>query len=276
MRWFLLLAILLIPFTAYSEASLGALIACDTFSDLRSSTKKDFSHLKSSLQEVSRYTGLHLKMNVLFGSSLSTQSVQSWITALEKEPPEVVVFYFSGHGCRSERINTPWPCLLFSKKLEHFQSEGLYSQLKALPSRLVIILLDCCNTSEQSIASGFMAFAPKSASSKGSLPGLKSLFMNTHGIIIAAGASPGELSFALRNGSLFTNCLLQAVRDECGSFKASWQNIFHHTCALCSPTQRPISMLDISTSHHGLKGKNYKPGLQRKSQRQPGRKGEET
>ena len=246
MRWYLLLSLLLVNLTAYSEQSLEALIACDTFSDLRFSTRKDFIHLRSALREISSHTGLRLKMNILTGSSLTSNNVESWVENIEKAPADVVLFYYSGHGCQPQNMTTPWPCLMFPKKIEFFSSDALCARLKAIHSRLVIIILDCCNTTESTTPPGLQVFAPKVARAKTSLPGLKTLFLKTQGLVITAGSSPGEAAYALGNGSLFTNALIQALHTGTASTAVSWEGIFNHASEICSTRQHPISSLHIA------------------------------
>ncbi len=227
--------------------SFHALIACDTDLELETSAKQDISHVRTALREISLQTGLHLSMHFLSGNRLSANSIHSWIKKLEHKPPNVVLFYYSGHGFRSEIIHSPWPCLFLPKKVESVPSEPIYQRLYAIGSRLVIIILDCCNTP--------LAFKhPRRAvREKSPLPGLKTLFLYTKGMIIAAGSSPGESAFALPDGSLFTNSWLHALRSHTASDDISWKEIFDATYVLCSPMQRPIFSLEIDAQQPNTK-----------------------
>ena len=244
MRWLLFFSILLCPFRIFSEQRLHALIACDTHSDLRSSTKKDLAHLKTTLRKISMYTGLRLKMHVLIGNALTADNVNLWTKGIEKALPDVVVFYYSGHGCASQE--TLWPCLVFPRKRERFPSEALYKRLHSLRSRLVIILLDCCNNSVPSPIQGFVQRAKNASPCKTHLPGLKTLFLKTQGIIIAAGSAPGEEAFTVANGSLFTNSFVNALTSAPTKEQVSWKTIFERTAEACFPTQRPLFVLNVS------------------------------
>jgi hypothetical protein len=255
MHWYLFLSLLFAPLSAYSEQSIKALIACDTLSELKFSTRRDFIHVRSILREVSVQTGLRLNINSLLGPSLSSENVQSWVQSVEREAPDVVFFYYSGHGSRSESATIPWPCLFFPQAFERFRSADLCARLRTLRSRLVIVILDCCNTPTTSLPPTLPDLIPKGIQRKIPLPGLTSLFLDTQGIIIAAGATPGEDSFALENGGLFTNSLIQAIHVESSATNVSWDSIFNLTSLLCSPTQRPFSSLQISPVRHGPKKK---------------------
>ncbi len=250
MKWYCVFFFFLAPFTELFGESLHALIACDTRSNIRTSTRKDIAHLRTSLREISIQTGLHLSMRFLYGDNLSTEKVQAWISSVKKKPPDIVLFYYSGHGFRTRASTTPWPSLYFPKKLENISSETVYNDLRTLPSRLVIIILDCCNTVMKGPPSLMAALAPDRGHQRASLPGLKTLFIRTEGIIIAAGSSPGESAFAQDDGSIFTNSLIQALSTEAKNEEVSWKNIFDRVSMICSPRQRPISFLQVTPIAH--------------------------
>lgn len=247
MHWHFVFLLLFAPCTTLSGESLHALIACDTFSDLRSSTKKDIAHVKTALHEISIQTGLRLTTHLLHDDTLTADNVRAWIQSIEKKPTDVVVFYYSGHGFRSQNMQTQWPRLFFSKKRESFSSDILYEHLYVIRSRLVIIILDCCNTFLASKIPEGLALTKNGSHQKTPLPGLKTLFLRTRGIIMAAGSSPGEAAFALDSGGVFTNSFIQALSSETTSENSTWNNIFDRTSETCSPMQRPISSLHIAS-----------------------------
>lgn len=269
MRW---LCVLLF-FSGLTVQLLGesfqALIACDTYSELRPSTKKDIEHMRTVLREISVSTNLRLSMRFLYGDTLSADAVHSWVKSMEKSSPDVILFYYSGHGYRTDCCRSPWPYLFFPKSIESFPSDSLYTRLQAIGSRLVIIILDCCNNSLTPKFPVIGSLAKAKGRTTTHLPGLKTLFLKNRGVIIAAGSSPGEAAFALPNGSLFTNSWLQALRSSATAEDVSWKTIFDSTSVLCSPMQRPIASMEVETaeksckkpSRHRHKAKEIHPGI---------------
>jgi hypothetical protein len=245
MRYCLLLLFVLSSYTCFSEESIHALLACDTFSDLRSSTKKDIAHLKTALREIAAHTGLRLSTHMLYGDTLTSKNVYAWAKKAQTLRADVLVFYYSGHGLRS---HSQWPMLMFPSRKESFPSEKLYENLKTLHSRLIIILLDCCNNSPPSAYPPIFLATPKQAQvQKKHLPGLKPLFLKTQGIIMAVGASPGEAAYAFDNGSVFTNSFIKALKKKALIKHITWKGIFDEALHICSPMQTPVSYLQISS-----------------------------
>ena len=62
--------------------------------------------------------------------------------------------------------------------------------------------------------------------SKEHLPGLRNLFLRSQGLIIGSGASHGEYGMCSKEGGVFTNGFLKALRSECRRSSISWQEIF--------------------------------------------------
>lgn len=245
MQIVLLIFLCLSPCEVYAKQILSALIACDTYSDLRTTTRKDTLHLRSALRSLCTHTDLRLKIHFLNGEALTAKNVDTWVRGIENAPSDIVFFYYSGHGRQANSTSTPWPYLLFPKNVETFPVEPLCERLEKLSSRLVIIILDCCNSIVRSKLPNPISFAFKGLPVKKSFPGLKTLFLKSQGRIIAAGAKPGEDSYSLDNGSFFTNSLIKALRTETTSAKVSWNSIFTQTALECSSMQHPIYQLTV-------------------------------
>ena len=246
MRWFFLFFLLFIDSKAFPYESLRALIACDTISNLKTASEKDLATIKTALQKISHSCNLHLKTEVLSDRSLSTENILSWIKTIEKSPESVVFFYYSGHGFRNQEMQTSLPYLFFPGRQESFSPDLLFRRLAATKSHLVIIILDCCNSLSRINIPMQRVFSKSESPFSPTFPGIKTLFIKNQGHIVAIGSSPGESAFAYDSGSLFTNSFVQSLFHESQSEEASWARIFERTAALCSPTQRPLSFLNIS------------------------------
>ena len=234
------------PLSAQPQNTLAALLACDTESDLGNPIKKDLANIRILMREISRYTGIQVKTAELSDANLSIESVQKWVADVNESHPDVVLFYFSGHGYRTASTLEPWPILFFSKPDEDLDSLTLWNNLKDLKPRLLIVLLDCCNRRSTFADLGLRQAAKNLVWETKRHPGFKTLFLRTQGTILAIGAAPGEAAYALENGSLFTASLTQTMRSSTTAKKTSWNAILAHTASLCSRLQHPASFIQTS------------------------------
>lgn len=226
------------PSFGYSE-ELRALFACDTISDIKTSTRHDVSNLTKALQTIAKQTNLSLKIDSLEGKNLSLHRLNTKINSYAGKINGVFLFYYSGHGYRTEGMNSIWPRLYFPAKKESVFAEEIAHRFRSLGARLVIILLDCCNN-PAILKSQTVVLRPKGPEQVKNLPGLKTLFLTGRGYVIASGSSPGGFSFAYKTGSIFTTSFIDALADRCLTENTSWQAVLEQTIARCSPTQRPI------------------------------------
>ncbi len=224
--------------TVYCE-EIRAIFACDTISDIKVSTKHDVSNLTKALSTIAKQTNLSLKIDTLEGRELTHHRLNAKIDSLRGKNNGVVLFYYSGHGFRTDRMSTIWPRLYFPAKKERVLTEEITEKLKSLGARLVIILLDCCNN-PAIVKSPLMVLRAKGVGQPRNMPGLKTLFLRSRGTVIASGSSPGGFSFSYKTGSIFTSSFIDALSDRCLSEQTSWQAVMEQTIARCAPVQQPI------------------------------------
>ena len=234
------------PLSAQPSNTLSALLACDTVSDLGSPIKKDRANIKILINEISRYTGIRVKSVELSDDNLTAEGIQGWLADVKKSHPDIVLFYFSGHGYRTASTSTSWPILFLSKLEEDLDSQTLWNDLNETGPRLLIVLLDCCNRRSCFAGFDFPLAAKNLVWESKRHPGFKTLFLRTQGSVLAVGAAPGESAYALENGSLFTASLTQTIRTATTTKKTSWNAILAHTESLCSHMQHPVSLVQTS------------------------------
>ena len=245
----LLLTLVFFPLTlihAASHQTLTALLACDTLSDLESSVKRDMANVKVLLSEIEKYTGIRVKTVELSNKKLTIDGVREWIEGVKQSQSQIALFYYSGHGYRTASTSSSWPLLFFSQKKESLNSERIWNELKETGPRLIIIILDCCNSQSFRIPFGFLGVPKKNETVDKRHPGFKTLFLQTQGSVIGVGASPGESAYAFHNGSLFTTSLVKTLHASTGNKTISWNAIFEHTAILCSQMQRPLCIVQTT------------------------------
>lgn len=263
-----LLVYVFTPLASYANESLYALVVCDTLCDLRSATKRDLSSIKDLLQTVSEETGLNVTTHILHEGDVSTSNIQSCFQSVNGENFDVVLLYYSGHGYQNFLSNSSWPTVFFASRQESLPSEGLWDLIEQMHPRLSILILDCCNSPPESFPLAEKKFSKAVRATSLSYPGLKTLFLKTEGIVVIAGAAPGQSAIAFLDGSLFTNSFVQSLYYKALSKEASWNEVFARTVALCSPKQRPIA--NITTSVFTRKNKTQPKSHRRQRRAKPG------
>ena len=245
MRAIILAFLIALPSFGRGEDHLYALIACDTQSNLRYEVMCNKTRLLDALETISTQAGLTLHSTVLTGIDLTEEKIFEWLDEVRQSPNGVVLFSYSGHGYRNEQSVGEIPLLFFCKKSRTFQTPEFYRQLESSGQRLIIMLLDCCN----SFNTGFMfEKRPPERVIIRRLPGMKKLFLGTKGTAVFMGASPGGTSWYYRGrGGLFTSSFIQSLMEETKEESASWKSLFRRTYDRCAPQQHPFSLLDVSS-----------------------------
>jgi hypothetical protein len=244
--WYGLLAITLFfaPISASCVEHLHALIACDTFSNLKAEVINNKTNLLKTLETIAAQTGMSLHVTVLTGADLTDRAVFSWLDQVRKTPDSVALFSYSGHGFRTSNYTEAIPFLFFTRDTHEFRTDQFYHRLESTGARLSIMLLDCCNN----VTSHGLRRRPKSPMGY-SFPGMKKLFLETQGTIVLMGAAPGGTSWYFHGkGGLFTSMFIRSLFEETQNENASWKRLFEKTYRYCAEHQRPLSLLNISST----------------------------
>ena len=200
--------------------------------------KQDFINVTLELNTIASATGLHLKPYYYKNDKCNTFNLVSVLSNLKVSNEDIVFFYYSGHGARSNEDLSAFPqlCLGSHYDSDFYPLEKILSKLSTLPARLKIVIGDCCNT----VASGV---TPKDDYSMGPtvlseepVKAYCNLFLGNEGTIIAAGSRVGENSNTLSYidgtpaGGTFTVSLLNVIQTvSTQGLNANWDNIFNFT-----------------------------------------------
>lgn len=195
-----------------------AIILCDTIAEnIEASVASDMKNIQEALKKISKKTGLKLAVKVIASDYLK-EPFLAHINSLQINKDDIVFFYFSGHGFRTERKkDNQWPDLYLTPDHQALDFKEITQILQEKKPRLLIAFADCCNNilDEESAPPTQSLHAFKSHKPiKPELTNYKRLFINTKGSIIISGAAPGEFSWGTLKGGLFTLAFLQSIVDE--------------------------------------------------------------
>lgn len=227
-------------------ATLHAVIAADTLTNLKGPSKYDISRMRTEFQQIAKETKLQLNMLELQDRSLSRKSILGWLKNTKIQSNDVVIFYFTGHGFRTEHSDSLWPMLFLAPSRELFDSTRIIKSLQKTPQRLCVILYDCCNNPSRKsmvLVPKNLLQVPKRYISVNS--GYRKLFLESSGICIASGSVPGEVSWATPKGGIFTSAFLESLKKETEEEFPSWDSLFDRTERTCSFFQQPQYVLKL-------------------------------
>jgi hypothetical protein len=214
----LLMTVVTLVITSYEleAASLHAIIVADTTDEsIGDSTAVDLSKVKRQISTIARHTDLQIHEVVLKGFDVKPAALLDALHSLEFEEDDVVVFYYSGHGFRTEsKEGNPWPNLYFSLVGEGIDLSYVREVLEEKHPRFLLVMADVCNS--------FVPddFAPPLIFKiLGDLPdqelvkaNYRSLFLETEGTLLISSSTVGEYSWGTLKGGVFTIAFLQNLQ----------------------------------------------------------------
>ena len=243
MRDYLLLLITLF-FSGFSQIGakeIHALLTADTISEVKVATVKDLKHIKKELQTIASATSMNLRAKVLNGSHLTKEVVSKWVEDSNIQSDDIVFFYFTGHGLRTDKNQTIWPCIYFPPKKEIVDFCEIIDKLTSKRAALCIIIADCCNNFIKAPISFAQKaqFKAKNENHATVKHMYKQLFTNTQGVIIASGSTPGKRSWCTQKGSIFTNALISSLKHELEESDPKWERVLNKAKIICQNFQKP-------------------------------------
>lgn len=173
---------------------------------------------------------------VMMGKDCNKANLISTIEEFTCSPEDIVMFYYSGHGARAYQDASEFPqmCLGSSSQKDFVSLEYVKRAIEKKGPRLSIVLGDCCNSYSTSITPKEVVVTTAAARSsyENNHEGLKKLFLETRGSIIAAGSRKGELSWGNPyNGGFFTHGFLNEIEAYTSSSGEAydWQELMWRT-----------------------------------------------
>jgi len=230
-----------------------ALLAADTITEVKKASRKDLSHMKEEMRQAAAAIGATFNVTELYGKSLTAGALQNWLSQKQLSPDDVILFYYTGHGLRTEKSTSIWPYLYLPSQRELVDTNKLIAFMKERGAGLSILLADCCNNFIRQTAVQYSMspktmppFLSKKIQSKADAIGYRRLFRNAKGIIIASGSVPGKRSWATPKGGIFTNAFLYSLHNELDEQFPAWDHILNKTKSFCIRFQKPQYHTQVS------------------------------
>lgn len=240
------------------------ILADDTDETTAVSSIKNMMNIEQSFSYLASLSNLpiHITKCTVSQNTLSRSKVIRSIRKSAIADDDIVVLYYSGHGCREQGESTILPAGAFFNERRHTQNSPNFfivefseitRRLLSKKAALYIILLDCCNvlipknipiTDDAIIQFDIKNFQNLIIPEK-----IKKLFQNQYGFIVSSGTSPKEHGWAhsmpisrLKNqtdmnfipttatlGGVFTKSFLNNLFQELQTETPTWSTILKNT-----------------------------------------------
>ncbi len=211
-------------FTPAFSASLRVLLVGDTNDrSIGKSVVTDLANFEGFAQQIAARTGLQLDIKTIKGAALKSRTITDAVKNLKVESDDAVIFYYSGHGFRTQPVKTRWPLLYIPDAgTKGVDFQWVVDTIDAKKPRMVLAISDSCNNYIDLPQAGINSRAMLEDQDAA----WKKLFLEFSGRIYASGSIVGQFSFGQdATGGAFTSRFLSIVRAEVKSTSANWDNI---------------------------------------------------
>ncbi len=158
-------------------------------------------------------------------SPLSRSIIEKEIDKMSVAHDDIIVFYYTGHGCRTRNTKTIWPNALLHNEIIPFSqiTEKLFEKKAAL----YVVILDCCNTlyGKGQNRENRRVFTLQQYDKHRIIAGFQKLFTKSKGLIIASAASPYGYAYH----GVFSGILLNNLFDVLQSKSPRWDTVLQKT-----------------------------------------------
>ncbi len=170
--------------------------------------------LKDRAQSIQDLTGTQvLKIDT------SVQEVLNQCDQLSINSDDAVVFYYGGHGFRTDQVQGKWPAMQLHqmqdgrKRRAGLPLKQVFDKLSAKNPRLLLVIADCCNDWLPVEIAPPLAYAYEGLVNHEKF--YKKLYLDSRGHYLASGCKEGQKSRSNSDvGGFFTNSFFSQVEKD--------------------------------------------------------------
>ena len=198
------------------------------------SVLQDYYSISVEASTIASAIGMQLKSYYFKGDQCSNANLRKVLNQLRTESDDVILFYYTGHGTRSQADVSEFPqmCLGSNRDNDFYPLEKVLQQLNEQPARLKIVIGDCCNNVVNGVTPKDYQTRSATVLTKGPVDVYNNLFANNRGFMIASGSTKGETSVGWSSGGAFTISLLGVLKHYAtNGLSATWDYVMADTRA---------------------------------------------
>ena len=207
-------------------ATLHMICVIDRYSNIAQSCQKDFENVKQFFTDVANDLKIPVKV---YDVEFSVAKSKEFISDFNCGTDDIVFFYYSGHGFRYDDQDIVWPYLSMCRdQSESIQQCSLslnwiYQEIEKKNPRLTISIGDCCNNLIGINEPKMNLTRSMSFRAQHTPEGYKKLFLDSKGSIVVSGSIPGQYSLGTEDGGIFTNSLIDVLRNSRENSSVNWK-----------------------------------------------------
>lgn len=203
------------------------------------SSQKDLTGIYETFAVLTKQAGIRFIPVVVSGDAFNIANTQKVIDTIKPAAPDIVFFYYTGHGFRYADDVSKYPRISFRTNNLQIRSqnnlavEEVYKKLLAKRARVTIVISDCCNEKiDAAVPFGMDLLRPRATGTEGlklNYDNFRKLFLPTQNTsIIIGSASANQLAAGNPNmGGFFTNFfkaeLIKSLYSNAG--ESTWLRI---------------------------------------------------
>jgi hypothetical protein len=221
--------------------TIHAIFVADTVNDTGFETKPDMQSIQNDLRAFSKHTQIPLKERIFLGSGFKKSTVETYLNQLKVDSSDTVIFYFSGHGYRTQEMVSPWPFLTFEFYKPGIDLKWVTDTIRKKSPQFSLIMADCCNNFiERGFINETKYIRINLHDQPSHYPGYRQLFLNAKGCIVLCSSSKGQFSYGSRLGGLFTQCFMNSLKQESHKTTPSWKRLLERASSYIKHIQKPV------------------------------------
>lgn len=237
-------------------SKLWAILVADTYDrSIGDDDKLDNQMLNRELKAIANCLGIEISItNILANDAYNKRNLANAISRINPGPNDIVFFCFNGHGFRWNNQKDMYPNICMGSGNNNYVSTtDIYNAIKEKGARLSIVFTDCCNSNSGSYRPRYTENTLYSrANVRASKKRIRSLFLESKGVLLATAAKPGEYSWSFSSsGSAFTQSFIAQLRREVSNDRTddtSWQRLIDNTIEAARK-----KTLVCKNSQHGMR-----------------------
>jgi len=230
----LLLLIIFFSSSIVSASDLHVIMVCDTTAkNIENGVHINMQSFQKEVADIAYYADMKINLKVFYDLEANHLFVD-YIKNLKVDSDDAIIFYWSGHGYRTESKDSPWPNFAFENDWTGIDQLAVTQLIEKKNPRLLLSITDTCNSIlPEEYAPPLMNLKSREFVSMDmesvKQENYKKLFIESTGTYITAASIPGQYSYANNSyfGGLWTYSFIEGLHKEVKSTEiADWNHLF--------------------------------------------------
>lgn len=188
------------------------------------------------------------------GEDCSNDNLMTTLNSLDCGKDDIVIFYYSGHGSRSNKDKSEYPQLCLKhpayQQDKWVPMQTVIDKLQSKKARFTLLISDCCNKAQHfTTAKSEMSGNGGNISENEQIKSIyRKLFLENKGMVIVTSSKQGQVSYpTVKNGGLFSYVFFEtALYGACnGLIPATWENVLNTVSMITSEYQEPYYEINL-------------------------------